>query len=161
MKANELTRNFIDYCVAVALGYRFWLEKRGMHDPYVLCVSQKPGDKEPYKRFQESEKEKLRYTEVFTFNDLKCGFHGEKDGVPSFTKEWSIGGPVIESKRIEINTQGDKWIASRTILSDEYDRCFEQFGKTPLIAAMRCFVASEFGADYEFKEDECLKALKN
>lgn len=56
--------------------------------------------------------------------------------------DWSQGGPLIERERIEIRNDDDtkEWSAQPWD-QDEY----EQNGSTPLIAAMRCLVASKLG----------------
>lgn len=60
---------------------------------------------------------------------------------------WEHGGPIVERERISIatiqrNIDGDQWTAS--LLDDCSDVIH---GDTPLVAAMRCLVASKFGAD--------------
>jgi len=59
------------------------------------------------------------------------------------TTNWAQGGPIIERERIELWGDGDEgWIA--------YDNLNpEQKGPTPLIAAMRCYVASRLGDEVE------------
>lgn len=59
-----------------------------------------------------------------------------------YSRDWAVGGPIIERERIDLRTDfspenpGD-WVA---MMNGAYAE-----GKTPLIAAMRCFVASKFG----------------
>lgn len=58
---------------------------------------------------------------------------------------WAQGGEIIERERIcLIDQSGDYWQAL----------CgwTEAFGETPLIAAMRCFVASKLGDEVEIPE---------
>ena len=51
---------------------------------------------------------------------------------------WAQGGPIIEREGISINLWGnDKWVGN-------YCEA-EQYGPKPLIAAMRCYVASKLG----------------
>jgi len=52
--------------------------------------------------------------------------------------DWEQGGPIIEREKITIEWTGEDWMAY--IWHDH-----EWFGPTPLIAAMRCFVASKLG----------------
>jgi len=55
--------------------------------------------------------------------------------------DWSQGGPIIEREGIALYLYGpDKWNA---MTEKEYQ------GPTPLIAAMRCLVASKLGDDIE------------
>ena len=61
----------------------------------------------------------------------------------NYSIDWAQGGPIIERERIELRGDGDGgWIA--------YDNLNpEQKGTTPLIAAMRCYVASKLGDSVE------------
>ena len=58
--------------------------------------------------------------------------------------DWAQGGPIIEREGISLDQYHDfpNWAASCPPESG-----FNWFGPTPLIAAMRCFVASRLG-DY-------------
>ena len=62
---------------------------------------------------------------------------------------WLLGGPIIERENITVEYQGwgggEQWLAY--IKHDE-----EIAGPTPLIAAMRCYVASKLGDDVEIPE---------
>ena len=51
---------------------------------------------------------------------------------------WAQGGPIIERERIELEHDGFIWWA-RIKADDDFD------GASPLIAAMRCYVASKLG----------------
>ena len=54
---------------------------------------------------------------------------------------WAQGGPIIEREGIAIYLYGDgEWQA---VLEKEYE------GPTPLIASMRCYVASKLGEEVE------------
>jgi len=61
-------------------------------------------------------------------------------------QSWAQGGPIIEQERIELWGDGDEgWIA--------YDNLNpKQKGPTPLIAAMRCYVAGQLGDEVEIPE---------
>jgi hypothetical protein len=58
----------------------------------------------------------------------------------NYSGDWSYGGPIIERERIELEHDGFKWWAR--IKADE-----DFSGSTPLIAAMRCYVAASWGDD--------------
>jgi hypothetical protein len=59
---------------------------------------------------------------------------------------WMQGGPIIESERIGIrDAGGDGWAA------DDYIHA-TMYGETPLIAAMRCYVASKLGDEVEIPD---------
>ena len=81
----------------------------------------------------------------------------------SYSTDWAQGGPIIE--REEIATQcryvdGElvDWMADSFKLNDEEG--MEQYGPTPLIAAMRCFVASKMGDEVDVPE-ELIKGTNN
>jgi hypothetical protein len=63
---------------------------------------------------------------VFAYDDATKGFN------PS--TNWAQGGPIIEREKMTLEWTGEDWMAY--IRHDE-----EYFGPTPLIAAMRCYVA--------------------
>lgn len=72
---------------------------------------------------------------------------------PNYSNNWKYGGPIIEREKIE------------TYSDPEYDFdepwvCYigsrnnpEWNGPTPLIAAMRCYVASKLGAEIEVPKE--------
>ena len=76
-------------------------------------------------------------------------------GVPYFDREywmpsvkWSQGGPIFESNKIDTfwDSGNECWDASMD------KGMFVESGPTPLIAAMRCFVASKFGDEIDVPE---------
>jgi len=69
---------------------------------------------------------------------LKAGFH------PS--TNWAQGGVIIERERIEI-VPDEIWNAYKQ------DQHIPNTGITPLIAAMRCYVASKLGYEVEVPEE--------
>ena len=72
---------------------------------------------------------------------LKAGFHPSTD--------WAQGGPIIERERISVWARGDEW-AAESFTPNEQGH--EETGETPLIAAMRCYVASKLGDEVELPE---------
>ena len=75
---------------------------------------------------------------------LECFDNG--DWMPDYCTDWAAGGPIIEREHIELEWSGQDWIA--VTRADE-----EFFGFTPLIAAMRCYVASKLGDEVEIPEE--------
>ena len=69
------------------------------------------------------------------------------------TANWAQGGPIIESEKINTGWNDARlpiaWLGS---VSD-YDTVAMHCGLTPLIAAMRCFVASLLGDEVEIPEE--------
>lgn len=64
---------------------------------------------------------------------------------------WSQGGPIIEREKIDVfsTSNGNLWCAQSDV------RVFNGYGPTPLIAAMRCYVASKLGDEVEIPEELC------
>jgi len=71
---------------------------------------------------------------------------GQKGKVPFYSTDWAQGGPIIEREQIDIQcfprkSGGVVW------------RTFHADGPTPLIAAMRCFVALRLGDEVDVPDD--------
>ena len=67
--------------------------------------------------------------------------------------DWAQGGPIIEREGIELyrHHDGDDWIwGAKTA---PYNPTHRLIGPTPLIAAMRCHVASTLGDEVEVPEE--------
>jgi hypothetical protein len=80
----------------------------------------------------------------------------EPGGYSPSTK-WSQGGPIIEREKIDLIYYGDggherggEWVGAHET-EDMED--VEQFGPTPLIAAMRVYVAFKLGDEVEIPEE--------
>ena len=73
------------------------------------------------------------------------------------SSNWIQAGPIIERERLQISPglahDEHRWSAVRYdhLFDDDLD-CF-MGGNTPLIAAMRCYVASKLGAEVEIPEE--------
>lgn len=100
-----------------------------------------------------------------------CKKHSFEDPVvwcPS--TDWAQGGPIIEREGINLEfdrewvydpanadpddepDNGDRWRAEYNMRGDKY---VSDYGPTPLIAAMRCFVASKLGDEVEVPDELC------
>jgi hypothetical protein len=70
---------------------------------------------------------------------------------PEYSTSWQEGGPLIEQDGIELTVNGESldgmWVAK----SPEWYK--PASGPTPLIAAMRCFVASRLGDTVNIPEE--------
>jgi hypothetical protein len=83
---------------------------------------------------------------VSEFNDL----YFEDGSAPAYSTDWAQGGPIIERERISVWARGNEWAAETFIPNHQGD---EQEGPTPLIAAMRCYVASKMGEEIELPNE--------
>lgn len=71
----------------------------------------------------------------------------------AYTTDWAQGGPIIERESLQIHLFGDGW-QSNSYWDEGYKQflhvpMFTENGPTPLIAAMRCYVASKLGEAVE------------
>jgi len=74
---------------------------------------------------------------------------------PEWSTDWAHGGPIID--RIK-GFEFKQWLESKPESCCEahihnYEGDWIQFGPTPLIAAMRCYVASKLGDEVEIPEE--------
>ena len=84
--------------------------------------------------------------EIIQGNDLNIGFIREGGYAPS--RYWNQGGPIIEREKIETFIRDEKWFSYSSNSTPE-----DFYGETPLIAAMRCYVASKLGNDVEIPNE--------
>jgi hypothetical protein len=66
-------------------------------------------------------------------------------GYFSPSTNWTHGGPIMEREKIATAWHITRWVAWRGVI--------EHPGPTPLIAAMRAYVASRLGNDIEIPEE--------
>jgi hypothetical protein len=92
--------------------------------------------------------EKPRLSQSFARKNVVVLAHG---GLYAPTIDWSQGGPIIEREEISVDCMGLAWTAD---ISDSVGVYIEhtESGPTPLIAAMRCYVASKLGDTIEVPE---------
>lgn len=70
--------------------------------------------------------------------------------------DWAQGGPIIERERITtapLDAPSTGWCAYRIHCLFDDEEGFFQKGPTPLISAMRCYVASKLGDEVEIPEE--------
>ena len=86
--------------------------------------------------------------------------HGEGH----YSTDWAQGGPIIEREQLSVEplytADGlDCWVAfGHNLRYDDHGNYIQgsdnrQYGPTPLIAAMRCYVASKLGDDIDVPEE--------
>lgn len=63
--------------------------------------------------------------------------------------DWAQGGPIIEREGVTITQYDDYPNWSATLYATDYNEHKAATGPTPLIAAMRCYVASKLGDEVE------------
>jgi len=77
--------------------------------------------------------------------------HETRDGffVHRYSTVWAQGGEIIEREQmcVQPSLSGDAWFAA----TDK--DCFAAYGNTPLIAVMRCYVASKLGDEVDIPEE--------
>ena len=69
--------------------------------------------------------------------------------------DWAQGGPIIEQEKIEIHKGNPLYFPKGNEHGEFYEPLWlagKQHGQTPLIAAMRCYVASKMGDEIELPE---------
>jgi Protein of unknown function (DUF2591) len=68
-----------------------------------------------------------------------------------YSTNWAQGGPIIERERISVNSDYNgvykEWMA------ESYFGGVQKPGPTPLVAAMRCYVASKLGDEVDVPEE--------
>ena len=65
----------------------------------------------------------------------------------NYSTDWAQGGPIIEREGMNIGMVREYWQAHLS----EFDLFVD--GPTPLVAAMRCYVASKMGDDVEILDE--------
>jgi hypothetical protein len=87
---------------------------------------------------------------------LKCSLTGALEVVEVFTPstDWSQGGPIIEREGIATSPHDTLgWAAFQSHTAIDGVIYKDYFGPTPLISAMRCYVASKLGSEVEIPEE--------
>jgi hypothetical protein len=71
--------------------------------------------------------------------------------VPAYSTDWAQGGPIIERERVGVrfDFEEDEWQAT----AGDFDDWVYGWGETPLIAAMRCYIASKLGDEVDLPEE--------
>lgn len=90
--------------------------------------------------------------EPFYYNEFDRSVYQANEYLFEPSTDWAQGGPIIERERIDLMWQmGGRpyWLAETQ--PDHNDQSEE--GSTPLIAAMRCYVASKLGDEVEIPEE--------
>lgn len=80
--------------------------------------------------------------------------------IPNYSTDWAQGGPIIERELNNLfkwnklnQEEPDMWCAVYHQRTPDCIIALQQDGPTPLIAAMRCYVASKLGDEVEIPEE--------
>lgn len=78
--------------------------------------------------------------------------------IPNYSTNWLQGGPIIDREKIALDVEhGDPWRArfgrARITFDGRAHHYHHAEGPTPLIAAMRCYVASKLGDEVDIPEE--------
>ena len=126
MKTSELTGAALDWAVAKCEGFDWYIETRP------TAYGPKP----------------------FVFEE-----HGEASCLFQPSTRWSQGGPIIEAERIFLKPSKLSPTTSKRIAWGAHGfygntgQKVHRHGPTPLIAAMRCYVASKLGDEVDVPEE--------
>lgn len=78
---------------------------------------------------------------------------------PEWSADWTYGGPIIERERIFLKPSKLSPTTAKRVAWGAHgfygntEQKVHRHGPTPLIAAMRCYVASKLGDDIELPEE--------
>jgi len=74
------------------------------------------------------------------------GAPDDGNGLPYYSTDWAQGGPIIQREEVCV-------LAPVRGLWRSINNGRTQYGPTPLIAAMRCYVASKLGDEVDIPEE--------
>lgn len=129
LKTAELIGQALDYAVAVCEGGTFRMHTMRSYEPVTVPVMHWPN-----------------------------GYWVELCDL-AYSSDWSLSGEIIEREEIELlKWAREGWEAKATNYSflntpQETDVFAEGHGPTPLVAAMRCYVASKLGDEVEIPDE--------
>lgn len=144
MRTSELIGPALDWAVALALGETIYMRRDFMKARHAYLESSAD----------------LGWHLITQGNDpiIADLATGATKFLPNYSTDWSAGGPIIEGEKIGVGYDRDRvfdsgeaierWLAAvpfKTLVDHEWN----EYGPTPLIAAMRCFVVSKLGDEVE------------
>lgn len=138
VKASKLTGTALDWAVATCEGWAIPVRKSSWF-----------GGDEPWLELRLGAQQ---WVSEPTFEAVKRRQLWEL----AYSTDWAQGGPIIEREKIDCvaDPNGkDVWMGQfyATRLSGE--KVIRAYGPTPLIAAMRCYVASKLGEEVEIPKE--------
>ena len=91
-------------------------------------------------------------TQLFITVGDNWAAYGKVEYCPS--EDWAQGGPIIEREKITVGPTNEFNLREGCDVFTATMECpLIQFGPTPLIAAMRCYVAYKLGDEIEIPEE--------
>jgi hypothetical protein len=75
------------------------------------------------------------------------------DGSYTPSTDWAQGGPIIEREGMQLRKRNDFHFPAPFWQAGQWSDITLMPGPTPLIAAMRCYVASKLGDDVDVPEE--------
>jgi hypothetical protein len=83
-----------------------------------------------------------------------CSVEGEQPGrYTQYSTDWSAAGPIIERGELDLLAPCPNSKFKRDKLWCALSKGGKHYGPTPLIAAMRCYVASKLGDEVEIPNE--------
>lgn len=76
-----------------------------------------------------------------------------EDGYHNYSVDWSQAGPIIEREKVSVECKHDGWWVASYQYNYLDDKEYIHLAETPLIAAMRCYVASKLGDIIEVPDE--------
>ena len=128
MKTNELTGHALNWAVAMAEGDKVYRPRLGRPSDW---------DKEAYLADGSDDRWDVRVQNPKVAHFVDWTYNPSGD--------WMQGGPIIEREKLDVFCSGNVWDAST---GDRHPNVIKS-GTTPLVAAMRCYVASKLGDEVE------------
>ena len=130
IEIQDLTKSQLNWAVGACEGHPKAVDTSGLDGPIVVCGF----------------KQKM----------LHSNREGQEWVAYQPSTDWAQGGPVIERERITLDYDFDGqglslWTARKYAFDGTL--LWAEFGDTPLIAAMRCFVKSRLGDEIEIPEE--------
>ena len=128
MRVSELTGHALNWAVAMAEGDKVYRPRLG-----------RPSDwnKEAYLADGSDDRWVVRVENARVAHFVDWTYNPSGD--------WMQGGPIIEREKLDVFCSGNVWDAST---GDRHPNVIKS-GTTPLVAAMRCYVASKLGDEVE------------
>jgi hypothetical protein len=128
MKTKELTGHALNWAVAMAEGDKVYRPRLGRPSDW---------DKEAYLADGSDDRWVVRVQNPKVAHFVDWTYNPSGD--------WMQGGPIIEREKLDVFCSGNVWDAST---GDRHPNVIKS-GTTPLVAAMRCYVASKLGDEVE------------